>query len=177
MQEGYSDRPFHLPESREWVSHVKAVPPASGCRKTPLTLEVENLKLKNLCEQTCYSSDLLPQVQTLFRFFTNCAQSFIALSLPTNLVFLCPESIKAPCFGHFLGPISMRSPCTRLKFDLFLLLIGLVPILLLVQTQQLRKDRRENFLLLVNRQYSAVQSLGTQARNQNCPIISLQLMN
>ena len=96
---------------------------------------------------------------------------------PTNLVCLCLESIKAPCFGHFLGPISTRSPCTRLKFDLFLLLIGLVLILLLVQTQQLRKDRRENFLLLVNRQYSAVQSLGTQARNQNCPIISLQLMN
>lgn len=119
MQEGYSDRPFHLPESREWVSHVKAVPPASGCRKTPLTLEVENLKLKNLCEQTCYSSDLLPQVQTLFRFFTNCAQSFIALSLPTNLVFLCPESIKAPCFGHFLGPISMGTLASKIKMCFF----------------------------------------------------------
>ena len=71
MQEGYSDCPFHLPESRKQVSHVKTVPPASGGRKTPLTPEIENLKLKNLCEQTCYLSNLLPLVQTLFRFFIN----------------------------------------------------------------------------------------------------------
>ena len=102
MQEGYSDRPFHLPESREWVSHVKSVPPASGCRKTPLTLEVENLKLKNLCEKTCYFSDLLPQVQTLFRFFTNCAQSFIALSLPHKFSVSLSRKHKSSLLWPFL---------------------------------------------------------------------------
>ena len=118
MQEGYSDRPFHLPESREWVSHVKAVPPASGYRKTPLTLEVENLKLKNLCEQTCYFSNLLPQVQTLFRFFINWAQSFIALSLPHKFSVSLSRKHKSSLLWPFL-----RSHCyetsIRIKFFSF----------------------------------------------------------
>ena len=34
-------------------------------------------------------------------------------------MFLCLKSIKAACLGHFLGPISMRPPCTWIKMHFF----------------------------------------------------------
>ena len=91
--------------------------------------------------------NLLPQASVLFRLFTDWApQTWISSSWQffTNLLFLCLKSIKAACFGHFLGLISMRPPCTQLKF-LFLLLICFVSILLLVQPQELRGVEGEIF--------------------------------
>ena len=55
-------------------------------------------------------------------------------------------SIKAGCFGLFLGPISVRlRHADELKF-VFLLSICLMSILLLVQPQELKEVRGGIFL-------------------------------
>ena len=59
----------------------------------------------------------------------------------SNLLFLCLKSIKAVCFGHFVGTISMRPCCSPFKLFLFLLLICPVLISLLVQLQELMRCR------------------------------------
>lgn len=134
MQEDILTHSLCLPESRKEIS-VKGTLVESGDR-TPLSPGMGECRRRSL-----YKPALLllliyyPQAQTLFvnRFFLLIERPkyVFVLSSPHKFI-LCLKSIKAACFGHFLGLISMRPPCTQLKF-LFLLLICFVSVLLLVQ--------------------------------------------
>ena len=66
----------------------------------------------------CSFFHLLPQSHILFQFFTNWAPKtgFFFCHFLTNLQFLCLRSIKAACFGYFLGPISLNLCVNELKF-------------------------------------------------------------
>lgn len=82
------------------------------------------------------------------RFFTHWTRkTYVSLSCHflTNLLFFVfvLSKEKAPCFGHFLGTTSIGPACAQIKICIFLLLICLVSILLLVQPQELKRDRGE----------------------------------
>lgn len=64
--------------------------------------------------EPCYFFNLLPQAQTLFRFFTNWAfktQVSLSCQFLTNLLFPCLQSVKLPAFDHVLSATSMEPPC------------------------------------------------------------------
>ena len=112
-----------LPESRKKASSVKGVLPTSGGidRSPPLSPKTE-FGAKKLVISFIY----YPSAQLLSIFFTDWSlktQVSLPCQLLTNLLFLCLQSIKAACFGHLLGPISMNPPCSWIKMFFFLLLI------------------------------------------------------
>lgn len=57
--------------------------------------------------------------------------SFFVLSTPHKFTVSLSKSVNTACFGHFLGPISIRPP-----FVSFSLLIHLVSVLLQAQPQE-----------------------------------------
>ena len=133
MQEGHSDPHFCLPESRKEIS-VKGTFLGSGDR-TPLSPEIGNVGQEASINQLYYFFSFTtpkPKLCLLIQYLLIEHPKYVFVLSSPHKCILCLKSIKAACFGHFLGLISMRPPCTQLKF-LFLLLICFVSVLLLVQ--------------------------------------------
>ena len=141
MPEGHSDPPFCLPESRKEIS-VKGTLLESGDR-TPLSPGIGNAgqeaSITNFV--TSFTTPKPKLCLLIDSLLIEHPKYVFVLSSPHKFI-LCLKTIKAACFGHFLGLISMRPPCTQLKF-LFLLLIYFVSVLLLVQprTQHLERGK------------------------------------
>ena len=127
MQEKHFDPLLCLPESKKWKSPVKGTLPASEGRRTThlqrQKIQIRSLYTKNLDIFKIYY--LKPKIFLGALLFKHLSLKFIC---PVNssqvLLFLCLKSIKAACFGHFLGPISLRLPA-QIKMFLFLLFICL----------------------------------------------------
>ena len=70
----------------------------------------------------------------------------------SKFIVLCLNNIQEVCFGHFLGPASLRPPGKGLKLVSFSSVnLSCVSFFLLVQLQELKKERGENFPLLDSR--------------------------
>ena len=111
MQEGHPDFLFVSLEAGN-PSHTKGALPASGGRRAPLSPKIEGQAKKPV--YTNHVTPLLPQVQTGSldsSLIDHPKPTFFVLFVPCTVLFLCVKSIKAACFGHFSGPISMGPPC------------------------------------------------------------------
>lgn len=51
--------------------------------------------------------------------FASSDDSSLSCQFLSNLLLLCLKSIKAACYGHFLGHTSLRLPCARTKISFF----------------------------------------------------------
>lgn len=105
---------FLLFWKQEIISHMKGTLPASRGR-TPLTPESGNSGWEACINEPHYF--FITQVYIQFRFFTTWVPEnlfFLFCQFLTNLLIYL-KNIKAACFGHFLGPISMKPPCALIK--------------------------------------------------------------
>ena len=116
---GTADPPLCLPEA-ENTSHVKGILPAPGGKRTPLSRDRE------------FEAET-PVETNLVTFLTDHPKPKLCLDsspvehpkpiclcpMNSSHIYPCLKSIKAACFGRFLGPMPTRPPCAQIKMCFF----------------------------------------------------------
>ena len=98
VQEGHPDFPFCLSGSRKPISHVKGALPASGCGTGALITKDRRSGQEAGINKSCYFFNLLPQDQTLFKFFTNWAPKTQASLSCQSHIFIVSFSKKCKSY-------------------------------------------------------------------------------
>ena len=123
---------------------MKGVLSAFGDRKTLIARD-RQLGRKASINKLCYFSNLLPQAPTFNKLVTNWApkSKFLYPIIPHQLIGFLSKKHKSYLLWPLLGSYFYEtSVCSNLF--LFLLLVCLMSILLLVQSQEHKRDRGGN---------------------------------
>ena len=118
MQEGHTDSPFCLPESRKLISHMKDTLPASGGRRTPLSLEIWNSG-----QEACINKPYLlyypkPKLRILHWLSTQ-SLNFFVLTIPRKFIVSLSKKYISCLLWSLLRFHFYETLCAQIKICLF----------------------------------------------------------